>query len=545
MGFPKGVTPLWPPEAIRLFFRPLAAEGYSLFPLYSKVPDMARDRHIVIIGGGVSGMAAALVLKRHGCSSLIVEKKRRLGSTLRGFSRQGTHFDTGLHYAGGLDERGALTRYFRLLGMTDLPLADFDPEGFDRIRFVKEGREIALPIGYERIIASLSDDFPHDAAFIASFYERVRDAFRSSSFLNFSGGLREAVDDSFKQESLARVLNAGTSNPVLKTVLSIHALLYGVPPDETPFIQHARIAGSYLEGVKTIRGGGKTLAAAFEARLDQEGIGCILDVGVRKLSFSPAGGVNGVILDDGRFFDADGVIFTAHPALLPDMLDGGPARVPFLRRFTQLEDTFSSFMLFGKSGTDLPSLRGNNLFICPKTDISPAFLSDSRTEDGPFYVTKAFADLVSADTEPADGPNERTPGLIAFAPGRANEVAAWADSRTGKRPQAYLDFKRERLDSLRNALVGFCPELADVRFIDGGTPLTNRDYLGAPGCGLYGTKHSLNQFSPLPATRIPNLWLAGQSVVAPGILGAIISAFLACGFVVGMESLRKEITACA
>ena len=74
--------------------------------------------------------------------------------------------------------------------------------------------------------------------------------------------------------------------------------------------------------------------------------------------------------------------------------------------------------------------------------------------------------------------------------------------------------------------------------------MTNKDFLESPGCGLYGTKHSIHQFNPLPATRIPNLWIAGQSVVAPGILGAIISGVVACGFILGMDTMRKEVAEC-
>jgi all-trans-retinol 13,14-reductase len=51
--------------------------------------------------------------------------------------------------------------------------------------------------------------------------------------------------------------------------------------------------------------------------------------------------------------------------------------------------------------------------------------------------------------------------------------------------------------------------------------------------------------NPIPLTKIPNLYLAGQAVTAPGILGTMMSAFLACGYIVGHETLRKELRQCA
>lgn len=481
-------------------------------------------------------MAAAIVLAKRGNTVFLVEKRPLLGPTVRGFSRQGAHFDTGLHYAGGLHPKGALTRYLRLLGVTDLPLVEFDPLCFDRIRFLAEGVEIDLPIGQENMVEALSNRFPADAAFIKAYFQRMRDAFFSSTFLNFSDNFQTLMSEALQQESLASVLASGTSNTMLRTVLSIHCLLYGVPPEEAAFVHHARVAGSYLEGIKTLAGGGKTLVQALEKQLKNAGVEILLASGASSLRFSGSS-VAEVVLDTERAIPVDGVVFTAHPALLPPMLPAGAAKPAFLKRLSSLEDTFSAYTLFGKSPEPVPDLDGKNLFICPTTDLSSVFASIPAPEQGPFYISGCSA--------AQGGSTAATQGIIAFAPGSMDDFAAWQDSSSRTRPEAYKAYKASRLSAMETALRGCCPELAAVDFIDGGTPLTNKDYLASPGGGLYGTKHSLRQFSPLPATRIPNLWMAGQSVVAPGVMGAIISAFVACGFIFGMETIHKEIAACS
>lgn len=481
-------------------------------------------------------MASALVLAKYGCPVTLIEKRPLLGPTVRGFSRGGVHFDTGLHYAGGLHPEGALTRYLSLLGITDLPLVDFDPLCFDRIRFFAEGVEVDLPIGCERMVDALSSRFPHDAAFISAYFARMRDAFFSSTFLNFSGGFRSLMDEALQQESLASVLNAGTRNQMLRSILSIHCLLYGVAPEDTAFIQHARIAGSYLEGVKTVKGGGKTLVRAFERQLEAAGVHILSGSAAASLRFSGPS-VSEVILEDERALPVDGVIFTAHPALLPSLLPEGAVKPAFARRLASLEDTVSAYTLFGKNDVPLPALSGKNLFISPTADISPAFAPVPAPEKGPFYIPGYPA--------PACENASSAHSVFAFAPGSMKDVAAWKDSSPRSRPPEYRKFKESRLAAMREALTRCCGELDGVEFMGGGTPLTNRDYLGSPGGGLYGVKHSLHQFSPLPATRVPNLWMAGQSVVAPGILGAVISAFVACGFIFGMERIQKEIAAWA
>jgi all-trans-retinol 13,14-reductase len=302
-------------------------------------------------------------------------------------------------------------------------------------------------------------------------------------------------------------------------------------------LQHARIAGSYLDGVKTVAGGGKTLATALEGLLASANVTALHGVAVTRLHVSPARNVTGIVLEDERSLPVDGVVFTAHPALLPAMLPPHAVRPAFANRLRSLEDTFSTFTFFCASKAPLPPIQGSNLFICTESGIEAGFEPDCVPEKGPFYITGGVRDP-GRSTDAARG-------FLAFAPGSAAAFAPWENSRTGNRPESYKKFKAEKLASLWETITGFFPEAKEAEILDGATPLTNRDYLSAPGCGLYGTKHSVRQFSPLPVTRIPNLWMAGQSVIAPGILGAMISGAVACGFIVGMDTLRRELAACA
>lgn len=493
-----------------------------------------RNKRFAVIGAGISGMTVALLLARHGCRVTLVEKKKTLGPTLRGFSRQGVHFDTGLHYAGGLSPGGPLCRYFHLLGLDDLPLVDFNRDCFDRIRFTD--REICLPVGHEAVQNALCRAFPAEEKFIDEYLKKLRTAFFSSSFLNFGEDWKTMMAEEFQAESLDSVLRTGTKNTLLRTVLSMHALLYGVSPEETSFLQHARIAGSYLDGVKTLEGGGKALVNALEKRLAATGVAMVCGTAASAFHFSAQKRITGVLLEDESRLEVDGAVFTAHPKLLPPMLPAGATKPAFTNRLLSLEDTIATFSLFCASKTPIPILQGSNLFICPSDDILPAFRPDCEAENGPFYV--------SGNAGTAKETAGLSQGFLVFAPGNVEWCAAWQASKTGKRSAAYTACKAEKLESIWNAITTLCPELERATVLDGGTPLTNRDFLESPGCGLYGTKHSLHQFSPLPATRVPNLWMAGQSVIAPGVLGAIISGVVACGLILGMETMRKEVAAC-
>ncbi|MDR2668360.1 MAG: hypothetical protein LBC14_00230, partial [Desulfovibrio sp.] len=458
--------------------------------------------------------------------------------------------------------------------------------------------EINLPVGRDALTDALCAEFPADVAFIRRYLRELESAFFSSPLLRSEEnrpfrtdvGLRDTLYPApatatcagygspagFWNESLDAVLRKGTGDELLRAVLSIHSLLYGVSPEETSFLQHARVAGSYLEGVKTVRGGGKHLVETLEKRLAEAGVDILCGTAAKSFRLAPNNRINGLELEDGRLLPADDAIFTAHPALLPALLPPGAVKPAFIRRLLSLEDTVSSFTLFCASATPVPALAGNNLFICFREGPTPGFRPDRAAGAGPFYISglplagsdsvaelpadavgfalppgagHSVSDVPSGADKPVCGfpPDTGGPGPkhshMVFAPGHADSCSAWKHSKSGHRPAAYKRFKDETLDSVRFAVLRHCPELAALNALDGATPLTYSDFLESPGCGIYGTKHSLHQFSPLPATRIPNLRTAGQSVIAPGILGAIISGVIACAFVLGPEAIHEELAA--
>jgi len=68
--------------------------------------------------------------------------------------------------------------------------------------------------------------------------------------------------------------------------------------------------------------------------------------------------------------------------------------------------------------------------------------------------------------------------------------------------------------------------VGDFELLDVATPLTFRDHLSSPQGGLYGVKHRLADMPLLPRTAVRGLYLSGQAVVAPGVLGAMCAGFL-------------------
>jgi all-trans-retinol 13,14-reductase len=483
----------------------------------------------VIIGSGISGMTAALLLARQGFKVTLVEKSQSASPTMRGFSRQGVYFDTGLHYTGSFAPGEILDVYFKYLGLKDIVRAPFDPHCFDRLRYPNHKMEFQIPVGYDQIRARLCENFPREAKAIHTYLADVRKNFEQSPFLNLEH--KVSIDALENPVTLETYLNDLTSDRLLKSVLGIHALLYGVPPQEIAFSDHAKIAGSYYQSVHGIVGGGLSVVRAFEAALENSRIDVRYGNGAKQVQLTPAGKICGLILDDDEVIETDQILSTMHPAKLLELVPDGAFRPTFSRRLRELVDTPSAYMLFGISKEPLPILEQSNLFVCPEADINNFFQSNRLPEQGPWYLASTKQD------------NEKR-GIVVIAPGSIQDVAAWKSSKLGKRSIEYREHKQKRLDHMRTALLKHVPELESVRFVEGATPLTLRDYMNTPTGSLYGIRHTVNQFNPAPATKIPGLLLAGQSIVAPGLLGAVISAFLTCGFIIGHNKLRKELRAC-
>jgi len=486
---------------------------------------------VCIIGGGLAGMTSALILARNGHDVTLVEKSPCLGLTVRGFTQQGTYFDTGLHYTGGLSQNGIVSRYLRYLGIDGLEVLSFKEDGFDEVRFADIGKIVRLPIGFERMSAALCEQFPGEDTCITRYMEAARTAFDESSLLRLFL-TPQGKPQSGASESLAAFLAKYTENVHLRAVLSIHSLLYGASPNETPFNQHAYIAASYFDSVHNFSGGGYALVKAMERRLEEENVTIVLGKGVTRLK-GDGTRLSHVELEDGSLIQSDAAICTTSTAALAAM-GKDMFRPVYTEHLLGLEETCSANMLFGIAEKRPACLDGRNLFLCRDADLNRAFVHDTNPEDGPFFI---------ASSPQPDGREENV-GVIVVGPGVFADFAAWENTTKATRPESYKEYKTSVMQRIRDSVVAMCPELASVRFVAGATPLTLRDYLRAPRGGLYGSKHSIHQINPMPVTRLPNLFLAGQSIIAPGLMGAMISAFLACGLLLGNTKLH-EAAACS
>jgi all-trans-retinol 13,14-reductase len=215
-----------------------------------------------------------------------------------------------------------------------------------------------------------------------------------------------------------------------------------------------------------------------------------------------------------------------------EMMPEGSFRPAYKTRIMGLEDTVSAFTLYSVSDLPLHALSGRNLFVLPTVD-GFRNLGKRPLEESPLYVTAACA-------RPDDAPR----GFIGIFPALPGTTRAWEDSVTGNRPDGYRLFKEGIAGRMAHLVKRYCPELGTTACVETSTPLTVRDFGNAPSGGLYGVKHRVDQYNPVPLTRVKGLYLAGQAVTSPGILGAVLSGFMACGNIIGHDRLIEGLKAC-
>ena len=490
----------------------------------------------VIIGGGISGATCALVLSHFGCRVAVVEREAHVTPLLHGFVRHGVHHDTGFHYAGGLGPGEILDRFFRFLGLNQgMELYPLRAQGFDRIVDQSTSDVVEFSYGEQSWRDSLLAAFPREAAAINRFQQTVLSICDSLPYLNKEKTFGEdALFANSQDISLQAFVAELTQDRRLQAVLCMHCLLHGTPPDQIPLRLHAAVVGPYCRSVYGIRGGGRQLSQSFAASLQQANVDLYCGSRVTAMSVDPDNNITGVTLSSGQELVAAQVIHAADPRLLLDWLDEKCFRPVYRRRLTALQETQSALILFGQSARPVESLADRNLYLAD-LHLGTELFSASMAQR-PLYLSSAGLEL-STD----DGVAQRC-GIIGIMPEDYRCYEPWQATRRGQRPEEYLRFKHERRGQMLERIEQAAPEVAQALqqpFL--ATPLTLRDYLHYPQGAMYGVSHQLARYPLQVATRVRGLYLSGQALAAPGLMGAMIGAFYNCGTLLGHQRVSEEL----
>jgi phytoene desaturase len=522
---------------------------------------------VVVVGGGIGGLATAALLARGGAEVTLLERHERVGGRAGLLEVDGFRFDTGPSWY-FMPE--VFTHFFALLG-------ERIEDHVDLVRLDTAYRLFPEPAGAgaasepfdvtadpERNWATFDALEPGAGEAVRRYTEESTEAYRTALdhflYTTFER-LDRAVDLDVARRggtlarlltrTLAQKIEGVTDHPVLRQALGYHAVFLGSSPYRVPALYSLMSHLDLVEGVSYPRGGMYTVIEAIERLARANGVRIRTGAEVVEVDVADAGrslrhprrtGVaRGVRLASGEFLPADVVVsgadlFHTETALLP------PEHRTLPEAWWEKKGPgISALLVMAGVRGELPELAHHSLFfsrdwpgnfdaILGPGTAAPA--ADLRVPDvASLYVSRTTA------TDPGAAPagHENIFVLVPFP----------ADPGIGAGPagQAELESYADRyLDQV--ARWAGVPDLAErvvTRRVVGPADFA-RDFSSFRGSAL-GMEHTLAQsamFRPADRSpRVPNLLhVGGNTVPGVGLPMCLIGAELVAKRLLGETSPR-------
>ncbi len=436
--------------------------------------------------------------------------------------------EAGVHYLGSLAKGQVLDTLFGYLGVRDsIPVSRMGKCGvIDRYLFDAprtHPRQFDLPEGFDAFEANLHEAFPADTKCIQTVLTHIRDASTKLHNLDllFGGDGDFSLLD--QTEPYGETLDALGCSVGLRSVLAMASSWIGVPLADCPAYYHNMALASYLSSSWRLEKNGSAMADAFVERFKDLGGVIQRKSKIQKICVQDRQ-VKGVVLASGEKIPADIVIGAIHPQLVLEMLPDGAVKPSYRNRIRKLQNTHSIFSVHASVDADAHPEIPHNLFTID-TD------QDGNIPDLRYYQVRKSQRL--------------NRNLLSILTSGHDELwTPWKDTVSGRRGDAYSMRKTDYAEQLLHEASGILGSLGDVKLLDVATPLTIRDWVGSPGGSAYGVLRSSSQVlatAMLNRTAVKHLYLSGQNVMAPGVIGTIMGSFSTVKLIVGQQEFIKSV----
>ncbi len=494
---------------------------------------MKKYDHIVV-GSGISGLTATLLLALNGRKVLLLEKAPHLGGSLARFQHQGVPFDTGFHFTGGLLPDALLHRMLSVLGLIDALDVEFmSADRAHRFVFESEGRDIELPCGIPALRQKLKGEFPGEAIAVDRYFDRVEKVCAQTATMDLTRLAESAHRLDEETVSLKEVLDGLTENIMLKGVLCGLGMCYGVKPSEVSFAAHSRVCYDLYQSTARFRRGGDALIDAFKQAFATLGVESRCNRWITECRVAANDLAERFILNTGEEVAADTSVLTIHPREILALLPRDHVSKAFVSRVESFEASSGFFTVYGVLEGEAEAGFGSTIVsLFPSSDFEQLLDPAYRGEQ---------ALVICGSVEPVRGVPRRV--VTAFEPSFYEHVAAWADSSVGHRGPAYEAYKAGRVEAIQKRLARHDKVYGEsFRLLDAASMLTYRDYLHSPDGSAYGIKQKVGQYNLIGKLPIRNLFAAGQSSLLPGIAGAMMSSFIVIRAVLGKDNFNRFVS---
>jgi len=489
-------------------------------------------KDVLIIGSGIGGLTTAIILSKLGYHVTVIEKNRLPGGLTRSYTRSGIECSIGVHYLGSLDEGQILRKFFDYFDVTSkIPVERMGQNGvqkgiIDRYLFnngfIKSGT-FDFPEGFDAYEHNLKCTFPKEHKQISAIMKPMRQAAEKLHSLDLLYATQNDLLLLDQSKTLGEILTKLNCSPGLKSVLGVPSCWIGVPAEECPAFYHNMALVSYLSSSWRLKCSGSHMADVFAERLKSLG-GSIIQSDKVKEILVDSRVVKGVRLKSGRVLNAPLVIGAVHPKVVLDMLPDGAVKPSYRKRISNLKNTFGIFCVHAEIDAAYHEEIPYNIF---KVDTDKY----GNIPDIKFYQIRKSE---------KSGKNL----LSILTSGKSDLWSKWEDKKTGRRGKDYLEEKDKHSLQLIDEAQEILGPFKGLKILDAYTPLTLRDWVNSPEGSAYGVLRSSSQLlaaALLNRTSVKGLFLAGQNVVAPGVIGTIMGSFKTVKTIIGSEQFNKKV----
>lgn len=485
------------------------------------------SQKVLIIGSGIGGLSTAIILARLGFDVTVLEKNSHPGGVMRSYTRNGIECGVGVHYLGSLDKGQILRTFFDYLGVTEaIPVTRMGRDGIiDRYIFDSSAHRSTfdLPQGMDAYEENLVQAFPKEQQTITKIMAPIRQASEQLHGLDFLYNTDNNFSLLEQYDPFGDILDTLQCSPELKTVLSIPSSWIGVPLDDCPAYYHNMALASYVSSSWRLDRSGAHMADALAGRLIALGGKIITNAEISRIHVSSRV-VTGLQLQSGESLTAATVIGAVHPKIVLQMLSQGDVKPSYRQRISNLQDThgiFSAHVLIdGQRHPEIPY----NIF---KIDTD----QNGKVSDLRYYQIKKS--------------EKKGINLLSILTSGMDDLwIPWENTKSGRRGEKYIQLKEKRAVELITEAEQMLGPFKEAKILDVCTPLTMRDWVNSPGGSAYGVLRSSSQMlatALLNRTAVKGLYLAGQNVMAPGIIGTIMGSFSTVKLILGTEEFTTLI----
>lgn len=496
---------------------------------------------VVIVGGGLAGLASAVELAAKGLPVTIVEANNHLGGKMNLLEEDGFTFDMGPTIITMPQVlKGIITRAGRDPARA-IDLIDLDPQWrcfFDdgtRIDLRRDARRFA-----QEIDAQFPDSKPGEG--FLKFYNFSQRMYRLSEkvfFYKDLGGIGDMIkkpptEPGVARDAMAMRLHSTVGATIEKMIpephvrqVCEHFLQYvGSSPFMAPAVLSLIASAQLDHGCWYPMGGTRMVARSLERIADELGVQRVSGRKVTKI-LTEGDRATGVQLDDGRHIDAAAVVSNCDvQRTYGDLLKGqGGAALQRRRIAENYKPACSGLVLYLGLRKQYDHLAHHNFLFSQDShrEFDDIYRKGIPARDPTLYIA------APSRTDPDQAPNGCEALYILIHTAALDERHQWLD-RGGKPGKTLAEYRPIVIEKLkRHGMEDIEDHIAVERYL---TPPQIEHMYNATGGAIYGlASHGRLKGGFKPRNRskvLPNLYLAGGSVnPGPGVPMVLMSGVTA------------------